>query len=63
MADLEPESWVLIVPRAEARKARLRPGQEIVVEPVGKDEPWAGSHKKYGMTRQDWNELDKGLWD
>lgn len=56
-------STVLIVPPAEAKKARLRPGQRLPVRPVQeRDEPWAGSFKKYGVSRREWKALERGMW-
>lgn len=57
-------STVLIVPPAEARKARLRPGQRLPVQPVKeKDEPWLGSFRKYGITNKEWADLERGMRD
>ncbi len=57
-------STVLIVPPNEAKKARLRPGQLVTVQPVKEaDEPWAGSLTRLGMTSKKWDSLGKGMWD
>ncbi len=57
-------STVLIVPPAEARKAGLRPGQTIDVEPVEKQEqPWAGSLTRLGVTRRQMELAERGMWE
>lgn len=57
-------STVLVVPPSEARKARLRPGQQLPVTPVTEPEkPWLGSWKKFGITKKEWAEAERGMWD
>jgi hypothetical protein len=57
-------STVLVVPPAEAKKARLRAGQKLPVMPITeKEEPWLGSWKKLGIGKKDWTAAEKGMWD